>query len=58
MHEDLRKRIIDTLEWMITDMRWRFDQARNTDGLEGGYSPEFTEAIKLLDELKKGESND
>jgi len=60
MREDVRKRIVDTLEWMIKDMRWRADEnMRNIeDGSQGGYSPELIEAINLLEELKKGKSND
>jgi len=28
MHESMRKRTIDTLKWMIADMRWRADETK------------------------------
>ena len=50
------RRVIRTLSWMIEDMKHRFDDCRGNldNGSEGGYSPELTEAIELLDELEKG----
>ena len=49
-----KQRIIDTLEWLVKDARWRFDQCKDAmdDGSTGGYSDELTEAINLLKELK------
>ena len=54
MHKDMRKRIIDTLEWMVTDMRWRADETKRNfeEGSQGGYSPQLQKAIDLLEELK------
>ncbi len=51
----LKQRIIETLEWMTTDMKWRADDTNQNieEGSQGGYSPELTEAIDLLEELKK-----
>jgi len=56
MNQELRQRTIKTLEWMIADMKWRFDESRGSldEGSSGGYSPELTEAINILEELKKG----
>ena len=55
MDEQLRRRIIKTLTWMVADMRWRFDETKlNIDeGSAGGYSPELAEAIDVLAELEK-----
>ncbi len=54
MTPELKRRIIETLEWMVKDMKWRADDLRNNTekGSQGGYSPELTEAIELLEELK------
>lgn len=54
--ERFRARVITTLTWLIADARYRFDECKNNleDGSSGGYSPELTEAVELLDELKKG----
>ncbi len=51
----LKQRIIETLEWMTTDAKWRADDTKmNIEvGSQGGYSPLLTEAIDLLEELKK-----
>ena len=52
--EQLRERIIVTLDWMITDMKWRHNETKlNAEGFEGDYSPELKEAVSLLEELKE-----
>jgi len=52
--EQLRERIIVTLDWMITDMKWRHNETKlNVEGFEGEYSPELKEAVSLLEELKE-----
>ena len=50
-----KKEIVDALSWMITDSRQRFDEIKNNIeiGSQGGYSPELTRAITLLDTIKK-----
>ena len=47
--------IIKVLSWMIEDMKVRFDEQRSNFGqdITGGYSPELTEAIELLESMKK-----
>lgn len=52
--EELRTRATKSLEWMVADMKWRFDQTKQNldNGSQGGYSPELTEAIALLAELE------
>ena len=54
MNDELKSRVITTLEWMITHMKYRADDLRQNveEGSQGGYSPELTEAINLLAELK------
>jgi hypothetical protein len=49
------ERIIKTLEWLVGDAKWRFDQTKNNidEGSQGGYSEELTEAMNLLEELKE-----
>ena len=55
-----RERIIASLEWMITDLKWHTDQTRlacseaDVFGMPNEYSPELTEAINLLSDLKAG----
>lgn len=39
-----------TLDWMTTDMKWRYDPDQT--GIEQNYSPELKEAMKLLDEIR------
>lgn len=58
MTSELRQRIIDTLSWMVTDMKHRFDEQKSIFGQrsEGGYSAELTEAIDLLKELKNNDN--
>jgi len=59
MSEELRQRIIKTLNWMVMDMKWRFDDNKNNleVGSQGGYSPELQEAINLLKELENENRN-
>ena len=47
--------IIKVLGWMLDDMTKRFDEQRSHFGMEvsGGYSPELTEAIELLESMKR-----
>lgn len=47
----LKERIVETLEWMVADMKWKFGQL-GPEGWMGGYSPELTKAIALLNTLK------
>lgn len=56
LEASIKERIIKTLDWMVTDMCWRHDEVRGNleQGSQGGYSPELSEAIELLDELKNG----
>ena len=56
MNVEFKQRIIESLEWMTTQLRWQYDNAKEAlgdEGSEGGYSPELREAIELLKELKK-----
>lgn len=65
--QGLRQRCIESLSWMVADMKHRFDDCRNSFEVTaegagepdpvmatGGYSPELTEAIELLDTLQEG----
>ena len=53
-NSQLIARIVESLEWMIKDMKWRHNETKmNVDeGSEGGYSPELQEAIDLLEEIQ------
>lgn len=46
--------IVETFNWMVTDMQHRFDECRENlePGSCGGYSPELQAAIDLMKELK------
>lgn len=47
-------RCVTSLEWLVPDMQHRSDECRNNleSASQGGYSPELTDAINLLAELK------
>ena len=51
-----KERIIKTLEWMVNSLTHQYDE--ETDHTRSmcpnQYSPEMTEAIALLDDLKRG----
>lgn len=51
-----RERIIKTLEWMVNSLSHQYDQETQHAPSMGPnqYSPEMTEAIALLDDLKRG----
>ena len=51
-----KKRIVETLEWMVKTLRHQFDQETGHTPSMGSnqYSPEMTEAIALLADLKRG----
>ncbi len=55
MTPELKQRIINSLDWLIKDTKWRFDIDKNNldEGSRGGYSPELTEAINVFEELKE-----
>ncbi len=54
-HTQMEQRVIASMEWMVKDMKWRADDLRQNieEGSQGGYSPELTEVINLLEELKR-----
>ena len=47
-----KKRLIDNLTWPITDMKHKHDES----AMGGGYSPELTELMTLLEDIKKTET--
>ena len=49
-----RERVIKTLEWMVSTLKHQYDQeTEHQPGMGSNqYSPEMTEAIALLNELK------
>ena len=55
MKEGLVQRVVETLDWMVKDAKWRADEYINNVevGSRGGYQPKLTEAIELLKELKE-----
>lgn len=58
LYEDVEKlllRIHKSLDWMITDMKWRDNQTRGNleKGSEGGWSPQLKEAVALLESIKR-----
>lgn len=54
--EGTRQRVITSLGRLVADAKHRFDDCKNNleNGSSGGYSLELTEAVGLLEELKKG----
>ncbi|KKN39462.1 hypothetical protein LCGC14_0743330 [marine sediment metagenome] len=55
MNPELKARIIKTFEPIIEQAMWREDEVRNgmDSGSTGGYSHELTNAINLLEEIKR-----
>lgn len=53
-----KKRLVDNLTWMITDMKYKSDESKRNfeEGSEGGYSSELQAAIKLLEDIQKTET--
>lgn len=51
---DLKTDLIESLEWMITQLKRQYDDQKAALGEEsqGGYSPELTKAIETLAKLK------
>lgn len=45
--EITKDRIISSLHWMTDTFKWQHEQT----GIGGGYSPELTDAIELLEQL-------
>ena len=54
MNNELRTRIITSLQWLVLDAKTRFDECKDPmgTGSSGGYSPELTDAIEVLEELE------
>ncbi len=53
--EEEKKRITDTLFWMIKEMKHNYDQTKGNfeEGSQGDYSPELKTAIGLLEYVKE-----
>jgi hypothetical protein len=52
--EILKEETPMTLDWMTVAMKWREDDLRdNTEDTKGGYSPELTRALNLLERWKE-----
>lgn len=60
LNDKEKKRLVDTLTWMITDMKYKSDATKlnREEGSEGGYSPELKEAMDLLEDIKKTETTE
>lgn len=58
LNNEEKKNLIDTLSWMITDMKYKHDETHQNQeyGSQGGYSPELISAIDLLGVIKKTET--
>lgn len=46
--EITKDRIVSCLQWMTDTFKWQHEQT----GIGGGYSPELTDAIELLEQIK------
>jgi len=65
MDQEMKRRIVKTLEWTTTQLKVQYDEQRNAGmtmeeihdagegNLSGGYSGRLTEAIDLLQEVKR-----
>lgn len=50
---DLKTRVIESMEWMLTDIKWRDEQNQNLEeGSQPKRSPKLQTAIDLLKELQ------
>ena len=52
LNNEEKKNLVDSLSWMIMDMKHKFDEA----AFGGGYSKELNTAIDLLNDIKKTET--
>lgn len=52
--DDVKAELIDSLEWLVTDAKYRSDDCRQNvdEGSQGGYSPDLIRAIALLEALR------
>lgn len=50
------ERLLKSLEWMTTTLKWQYIQEKNLFGQEGEpeYSPELKDAIQLKNEIEAG----
>lgn len=53
-----KKRIVDNLTWMITDMQYKHNENKlnQEEGSQGGYSSHLQAAMELLEDIKKTET--
>jgi len=58
LNNEEKKRLVDNLTWMITDLKWKANQTKLNieEGSQGGYSPKLTSVVELLDSIKKIET--
>ena len=58
--KELKAEVVEVFEWLVIDSKYRFDDQRQNlePGSQGGYSPELTKAIALLEKLKDGKEAD
>ena len=55
LNNEEKKQIVDSLSWMIEDMKHRHDQLKGNleEGSRGDYIPQLKEAMELLGVLEK-----
>jgi len=58
LNNEEKKRLVDNLSWMIIDMKYKYDETHQNQeyGSQGGYSPELTSAMELLEFIKRTET--
>lgn len=60
LNNEEKKRLVDNLNWMITDMQYKHNENKLNfeKGSEGGYSPHLQEAMQLLEDIKKAKTTE
>ena len=58
LNDKEKKRIVDSLTWMIVDMKHRHDETKGTLGGESDYSSELKEAMSLLEDIENTETTE
>ena len=55
-----KTRLIDSLTWMIKDMKFKCDETKGNldEGSQGDYSPAVEAAVSLLEEIEKIETTE
>ena len=52
IQKGLLERAFRSMDWMVTDLRWRYNEAKGLDDTNTHFSPELAEAIEVCQLFK------